>query len=101
MSLRVELAEYLMTSPPHVELEIGSSEWRLYVLGVSRIGSDSFVQMALDGPRFCTVTARLPTAHDPDAKARELVALVLQWLASGTLATQAFLESPDCVSATA
>src|SRR5690242_20129535 len=98
MSLRMELGEQLTASPPHLCLEVGSDEWELYVLGVSRIGADTFVQLALVGPRFCTVMARVRAALDPDAKARELILLVLGWLRSETRATQAFLESPDCVA---
>lgn len=101
MSLRVELTEHLMTSPPHLSLDVGSERWGVYVLGISRIGPDSFVQMALVGARVCTVTARVSAALDPDAKARTLIALVRQWLASEPRATQAFLESPACLSATA
>ena len=101
MSLRVDLAEHLMTSPPHLSIKAGSDQWDVHVLGISRIGSDSFVQMVLVGPRVCTITARVPAAYEPDAKARALIALVLQWLASEPLATQAFLETPDCLSATA
>jgi hypothetical protein len=98
MSVRTELSEQLIASSPHLTLEVDGSGWNLYVLGVSRIGGDSFVQLALVGPRFCTVTARVPAALDPDRKAREIFGLVLQWIGSNDRATQAFLESPDCVS---
>ncbi len=101
MSLRTELAEQLIGSSPHLSLEVGSDDWRVYVLGVTRIGGDSFVQMALAGPRFCTVMARVPAAHDADRKARELILLVLRWLGTESRATQAFLEWPECTSATA
>src|SRR6476646_8316322 len=101
MSLRVQLAEQLTAFQPHVSIEVGSDDWDIYIVGVSRIGRDSFVQMALVGPRFCTVMARVPGAHDPDRKARELITLVLRWLGSETEETQAFLEWPECVSADA
>jgi hypothetical protein len=94
----MELAEQLLASPPHLSLEVGSEDWGIYVLGVSRIGADSFVQLALVGPRFCTVMTRVPAARDPDSKAREIMRLLLEWLVSGTRATQAFLESRECVS---
>jgi hypothetical protein len=100
MSVRIELAEQLTASPPDLSIEVGSDGWGAYVLGVSRIGSDSFVQLALVGPRFCTVIVRVPAAHDADRKAREIVRLLLRWLLSDARATQAFLESPDCASAT-
>src|SRR5262249_14077451 len=99
MSVRMDLAEQLTGSPPHLWVRVGGQAWDFYVLGVSRIGSDSFVQIALVGPRFCTVMARVPAALDPDAKAREVFVLVLQWFGSDSRATQAFLESPGCVSA--
>jgi hypothetical protein len=95
----MELTEQLLASAPHLSLEVGSDDWDVYVLGATRIGNDTFVQLALAGPRFCTVTARVPAAHDPDRKAREIVVLVLRWLGSDTRATQAFLESPECQSA--
>jgi hypothetical protein len=101
MSLRIDLEQQLLTSPPHLAIEIGGTQWNVYVLGVSRIGGDTFVQMGLVGTRFCTVMARVPAAYDPDAKAREIVTLVLRWLGSDTRSTQAFLESPSCLSATA
>jgi len=101
MSLRHELAEHLSASQPHLSLAVDGDDWELYVLGLSRIGRDSFVQMALVGPRFCTVMARVPAAQDSDAKARTLIALVLRWLGTETRATQAFLESPECATAIA
>jgi hypothetical protein len=99
--VHVDLVEELMAAAPHLSLEIGSDDWDVYVLGVNRIGADSFVQLALIGPRFCTVTARVPAADDPDTKARELIVLMLRWLGSEPRGTQAFLESPHCVSARA
>lgn len=101
MSLRLDLAEHLLTSPPHLSIKAAGHQWDIHVLGISRIGNDSFLQMALVGPRVCTVTARVPAAYEPDAKARAVIALVLQWLSSEPVATQAFLETPDCLSATA
>jgi hypothetical protein len=98
MTLRMELADQLLASPPHLSLEVGSDDWRVYVLGVFRIGADTFVQLALVGPRFCTVMTRVRAALDADSKAHEIVILVRDWLTSGTRATQAFLESRECAS---
>jgi hypothetical protein len=99
--VRVDRLNALITSPPDLSLAVGRDYWDVYVVGVTRIGPDTFVQLALAGPRLCTITARVPAADDPDTKARELIVLVLRWLGAEPAGTQAFLESPHCVSATA
>ena len=77
-----------------VSLAIGEDVWRLYVYGVTRVGPELFIQTALFGPRTCTAVVRVPARRTRRETAREVVALIREWLSSGDQGDHAFLE-PD------
>jgi hypothetical protein len=68
--------------------------WDLYVFGVTRVATDWWVQMAVVGPRSCTVTVRVVGTSGRGAAAHEIVRLVTDWLLTEDASTHAFLEHP-------
>jgi len=85
-----------LEAPHLLSLPVDGDSWDIHIAGARRIGDDTFVQLTLIGPRICCVTARIRAADDPDAKAKELIVLVMNWLSSERSATHAFLESRRC-----
>jgi hypothetical protein len=81
-------------SPEPLSIAVGKDTWDLYVFGVRRVQHDWFVQMAIVGPRACTVTARVDATRGRAAAAREIVKLVREWLLEDDLSDHAFLEHP-------
>ena len=93
--MRRDLASELIASEQHLSLTVGGDTWNLYVFGVNRVNHDSFVQIALLGPRVCTVTVRADAAAAPGAKARQILEAIRGWLLSGDDRTHAFLETNE------
>jgi hypothetical protein len=79
----------------HATLEIGSDRWKLYVFGVSRVGPDMFVQVAVIGPRICTVTVRARAPIGNRETARRVLAVVRDWMSTRADEHQAYLELED------
>lgn len=96
--MKHELARMLTTSPAHATMIVGDIRWNLYVFGVSRIGHDMFVQMALIGPRNCTLTVRARAPIGNRATARQVLAVVREWIIAGDLRDQAYLELAEVES---
>jgi hypothetical protein len=90
--MKQELAHVLQATSAHATMMVGDVRWNIYVFGVSRVGADMFVQMALIGPRNCTVTVRARAPLGNRATARRVLAVVRQWLLSGDAGDQAYLE---------
>lgn len=90
--MKHELARIIGSSPAHATLTVGDIRWNIYVFGVSRIGGDMFVQMALSGPRDCTVTVRARAPIGNPATARRVLAVVREWILAGEFQDQAYLE---------
>jgi hypothetical protein len=86
------LAHVLQRSTAHATLMVGDIQWKIFVFGVSRIGPDLFVQMALVGPRTCTVTVRARAPLGNPATARRVLVVVRQWIISNDPSDQAYLE---------
>ena len=93
--MKQELAHVLRTTSAHATMMVGDVRWNIYVFGVSRVGADMFVQMALIGPRNCTVTVRARAPLGNRATARRVLAVVRQWLVSEDAGDQAYLELSD------
>jgi hypothetical protein len=77
-----------------LSIVVGSDVWDLYVLGVTRVQKDWWVQMAAVGPRACTVTVRVDASDGRGAAAHEIIRLVTDWLRQGDASDRAFLEYP-------
>lgn len=62
-----------------VLLHVDGEEWRLSIAGVTPIGREIFVQLALVGPAVCTVVIR---AHAivRGVTARQILETVCEWL---------------------
>jgi hypothetical protein len=75
-----------------LSIVVGDDIWDLYVCGVTRIQHDWWVQMAVVGPRACTVTVRVDSANGRGAAAHEIVTLVKTWLLEDESSDHAFLE---------
>ena len=93
--MKHELAQVLRGSSAHATLMVGDVRWNLYVFGVSRVGGDMFVQIAVIGPRACTVTVRARAPIGNRLTARRVLAIVRQWVLSGDESDQAYLELSD------
>lgn len=76
-----------------LSVAVGSEMWDLYVFGVTRVQQDWWVQMAVIGPRACTVTARVDASNGRGAAAHEIIALVTDWLRQDGVSDRVFLES--------
>jgi hypothetical protein len=92
MVMRQELTEVIQRSAPHATLDIGADRWRLYVFGVSRVGADMFVQVAVVGPSIHTVTVRARAPIGNRETARRVLATVRDWVVTRGDEDQAFLE---------
>ena len=75
-----------------LSVAVGSEMWDLYVFGVTRVQQDWWVQMAVIGPRACTVTARVDASNGRGAAAHEIIALVTDWLRQDGVSDRVFLE---------
>jgi hypothetical protein len=93
--MKPELADLLRATPPHATLAIDDIQWKLYVFGVSRVGPDLFVQIAVMGPRTRTATVRARGPIGNPMTARRVLAVVRDWLISGDRQEPAFLELGD------
>jgi hypothetical protein len=77
-----------------LSIVVGDDIWDLYVCGVTRVVADWWVQMAVVGPRACTVTVRVEGSNGRGAAAHEILKLVTDWLLSDDDHDHAFLEDP-------
>ena len=93
--MKQELAHILQGAAAHATVTVDDVRWKLYVFGVSRVGGDMFVQMAVIGPRKCTVTVRARAPIGNRLTARRVLAVVREWIIADDGSTQAFLELPD------
>ena len=75
-----------------LSIVVGSEIWDLYVFAVTRVQRDWWVQIAVVGPRSCTVTVRVESAHGRAAAAHEIIRLVSDWLLAGETSDHVFLE---------
>ena len=78
-----------------LSIVVGDDIWDRYVFGVTRVERDWWVQMAVVGPRACTVTVRVDASSGRGAAAHEIVRLVTDWLLTGDESDHAFLEHPS------
>jgi len=92
--MRIEVERQLRTAHEPLSIIVGSDIWDLYVFGVTRVQRDWWVQIALVGPRSCTVTVRVDSARGRASAAHEIVKLVREWLLAGDVTDHAFLEHP-------
>ena len=93
--MHIEVERQLRTAQEPLSIVVGCDTWDLYVFGVTRVQRDWWVQIAVVGPRACTVTVRVDSAGGRAAAAREIVKLVKAWLREDGGCDHAFLEHPD------
>ena len=94
--MKHDLSEIVKSTPAHASLTVGSDRWLLYIFGVTRVGRDTFMQLALIGPRICTVTVRAPAPIGNPVTARRVLAVIRDWLlCCHDDADQAYLELSD------
>jgi hypothetical protein len=93
--MKHELAQMLAGTTAHATVVVAGQPWRLYVFGVSRVGANTFVQIALIGTRNCTVTVRARGPIGNALAARRVLAVVRDWLQSGDADDQAYLDVSD------
>jgi hypothetical protein len=91
--MKHELSHVVNSPAAHASLLVDSYRWDLYVFGVTPVGRDMFLQLALVGPRICTVTVRARAPIGNISTARGVLAAVRDWIESSQDdADQAYLE---------
>jgi hypothetical protein len=90
--MHLDEARRLRTAHEPLSILVGSDVWDLYVFGVTKVARDWWVQIALVGPRSCTVTVRVASANGRGAAAHEIISLVTRWLLEDDASDHAFLE---------
>jgi len=93
--MRHDLSDLVHSTPAHASLHVGADLWRMYIFGLTRVGRDIFMQVALIGPRICTVTVRAVAPIGNPATARRVLNAVHEWLQAGGDGDQAYLELTD------
>ena len=90
--MHIEVDRQLRVAHEPLSIVVGDDLWDLYVFGVTRIQHDWWVQIAVVGPRSCTVTVRVDSAQGRGAAAHQIVALISAWLLEDDASDHAFLE---------
>ena len=71
--MRIEVERQLRPTPEPLSIFVGDDIWDLYVFGVTRVARDWWVQIAVVGPRSCTVTVRVDAANGRGAAAHQIL----------------------------
>ena len=90
--MHIDVECQLRTAHEPLSILVNEDIWDLYVYGVTRVQSDWWVQMAVVGPRACTVTVRVNSAGGRGAAAHEIIKMVSDWILEDDLNDHAFLE---------
>jgi hypothetical protein len=93
--MRSDLKFALADTSRHASLLIGLDEWRLHIVGVVRVADEMFIHLALQGPRFCTLTVRTRATTSPAVMARQVLDTAGAWLASDDQRDHAYLECDE------
>jgi len=93
--MRIEVERQLRSTPEPLSIFVGDDIWDLYVFGVTRVARDWWVQIAVVGPRSCTVTVRVDAANGRGAAAHQIIKLVSDWLIADETADHVLLEHPS------
>ena len=78
--MHMDAERQLRTAHEPLSIVVNDETWDLYVFGVTRVQRDWWVQIAVVGPRACTVTVRVDAASGRGAAAHEIITLVSDWL---------------------
>ena len=90
--MHIDVERRLRTAHEPLSIVVNDDIWDLYVYGVTRVQSDWWVQMAVVGPRSCTVTVRVNSAGGRASAAHEIIRLVTDWLIDDDISDHAYLE---------
>ena len=90
--MHIDVERQLRTTHEPLSILVGEEIWDLYVYGVTRVQHDWWVQMAIVGPRVCTVTVCVDSAKGRGAAAHEIIKLVSDWLMRDDVSDHGFLE---------
>jgi hypothetical protein len=90
--MHLDVERQLRTAHEPLSISVNDDIWDLYVFGVTRVQRDWWVQIAVVGPRACTVTVRVSAANGRGAAAHEIIRLVTEWLLEDDASDHVFLE---------
>ena len=90
--MRKDLQKEIEEPSRHMSLSAGGQKWDLYVFGISRVGRDWFVQIAVIGPAVRTATVRVARSAGRAGAAKQIVSLLTRWLERDDAGDHAFLE---------
>ena len=92
MHIDIDTERQLRAAHEPLSILVGSDVWDLYVFGVTKVARDWWVQIAVVGPRSCTVTVRVAAASGRGAAAHQIISLIREWLLEDGVSEHAFLE---------
>ena len=95
--MRRDVERQMQAALPCGTLKSGPDTWRLYVLDTSRVDRDWFIRIAVVGTRTHTIDVRALAYSSHSATAQRVIAAVHDWLQSGDVPDEAFLELPGVV----
>ena len=84
---------HLVCGLQHATIVIAANHWSVYVLDVVRIGGDSFLHIALLGPRTLTLTVALPRGRTTTPGA--VIQAIRDWLVSDDVSDEGLIELPS------
>src|SRR5258708_31266399 len=92
--MHLDVERRVRTAHEPLSISVNDDIWDLHVFGVTRVQRDWWVQIAVVGPRACTVTVRVDSANGRGAAAHDIIKLVTDWLLEDETSDHAFLEHP-------
>jgi hypothetical protein len=90
--MHIDVERQLRTAHEPLSIVVNHETWDLYVFGVTRVQRDWWVQIAVVGPRACTVTVRVDAAKGRGAAAHQIIRLVGEWLLEDDASDHVLLE---------
>jgi hypothetical protein len=90
--MHIDVERQLPATHEPLSIVVDQDVWDLYVYGVTRVERDWFVQMAVVGPRVCTLTLRVDAARGRGMAAREIIRLVRAWILEDETNGRVYLE---------
>jgi hypothetical protein len=95
--MRRDTEQQMLAAMPCGTLKAGHDTWRLYVLDTRRVDRDWFIRIAVVGARTHTIDVRARADSSHSATAQRVITAVRDWLQSGDVPDEAFLELPNVV----
>jgi hypothetical protein len=90
--MREHVERQMLAAMPSGTLKAGPYAWRLYVLETRRVDRDWFMRLAAVGQRTHTIDVRVRADRCHSVTAERVLAAIRDWLLSGDVREDVFLE---------